>query len=246
MTQAIAWPIQWQRVDPDFALGGAQLHVWAIQPSLAWPQYDDLYRLLTPEECQRAARFHFERDRLTYVTARSLLRRLLGRYLHVEPAAIQFGYTEYDKPFISVPETSLQFNVSHSGDVVLLAFADDVQVGVDVESIRPIADAPHIVTRFFSPTEIASWHSLPDTQQTTAFYTCWTRKEAYIKARGEGLSHPLDQFDVTLRPDEPAALRTGRSAETWSIAPLPMPDRYAAAIVFGRKTAHITHILASK
>lgn len=243
MTQALAWPHRWQHITPDLAPQGSQLHVWAIQPSAARPQYDALYRLLNHDERRKAQRFHFERDRLTYVIARGLLRRQLGCYLQVDPDAIRFGYTAYDKPFISDPKSSLQFNVSHSGDVVLLAFADDAPVGIDVELIRPIADAPHIVARFFSPTEIATWHSLPDTQKTAAFYTCWTRKEAYIKARGEGLSHPLDQFDVTLRPDEPAVLKTGRSDETWTITTVPIPHDYAAALVFGREKAQLACFL---
>jgi 4'-phosphopantetheinyl transferase len=239
------WPPTWQRTDLVDAPRGEQVHVWAIQPARVKSQYDALYALLSIDEQQRAGRFYFEHDRLTYVTARGVLRRLLARYLAVEPTAIQFDYTKFDKPFTIYPETSLQFNVSHAGDVVLLAFGCEFPIGVDVELIRPIPDAANIVTRFFSPTEISTWRSLPDEQKTTAFYTCWTRKEAYIKARGEGLSHPLDQFDVTLRPDEPAALWTGESAESWSIAALPMPDSYVAAVVFGRKAIQIDHFLAS-
>lgn len=208
--------------------------MWAVQPSASRHVIPQLRGILSPNEQVRATRFRFERDRLTYITGRGALRTLLGDYLDRPPATIPITTTPYDKPILASPDASLTFNVSHSGDLVLLAFADQVAVGVDVEPIRPIPDADDIVARFFSDAEVQTWRALPPAQRDAAFLTCWTRKEAYIKARGEGLSHPLHLFDVAFRPNEPARLLASRSSDApvddWSLHALPLPAPYVGAL----------------
>ena len=180
-----------------------EVHVWSA----------DLDRIpegllrepLSADEQERGRRFHFERDRRRFVATRGLLRRLLGRYLGLDPCRLRFGYGPRGKPFLA-GEDELRFNVSHSGGLALLAFARGREVGVDVERERPVPEAEDIARRYFSPREEAELRRLREGEWTAAFFRCWTRKEAFIKATGDGLSRSLDAFDVTLAPGEPARL----------------------------------------
>jgi len=184
-------------------LGLDEVHVWSA----------DLDRLpeavlgepLSADERERGRRFHFERDRRRFVTARGLLRRLLGRYLGLDPSRLRFGYGPRGKPFLA-GEDELRFNVSHSGGLALLAFAWDRELGVDVEEEREVEEAKDIARRYFSPWEERELRLLTEVERRGAFFRCWTRKEAFIKVTGDGLSRPLDAFDVTLAPGEPARL----------------------------------------
>ncbi len=132
----------------------------------------------------------------------------MGRYAGREPSAIAFRYGGWGKPGLDEARDGdgLQFNLSHSGDLALLAVARGRRLGIDVEAVRPMADAGPIAARFFSPRECERFRRLPESEQLAAFFRCWTRKEAYMKATGAGMSMPLDQFDVTLSPGEPPAL----------------------------------------
>ncbi len=203
--------------------------------------------MLTADEQTRAARFHFPRDRRQYIVARGTLRLLLARYLGQTTGTLRFGATEYGKPFLlradGLPDTEIAFNVSHSHELALLAFARSMRVGVDVEYMRPELAEERIAERFFSPREVAVLRGLPAAQQPAAFFRCWTRKEAFVKARGEGLSLPLHSFDVSLAPDEPAALLHVATdlaeAGRWTIHTLTptLPGYMAALAVEGRDFA---------
>jgi len=161
---------------------------------------------LCPDEKERAARFHFERDQRRFAAARGMLRALLGRYLGVDPSVLVFDYGRYGKPALASPWPGLRFNVSHSGGLALFAFATDHEIGVDIEQERALPEMDSIAERNFSPLENAALRRLAEPERRRAFFRCWTRKEAFIKAVGDGLSHPLDAFDVTLAPQEPARL----------------------------------------
>ncbi|PYQ42304.1 MAG: 4'-phosphopantetheinyl transferase [Acidobacteria bacterium] len=161
---------------------------------------------LSPDENRRASRFHFERDRRRFAAARGILRALLGRYLCVDPSDLVFGYGPHGKPALASPWHGLRFNVSHSGGLALLAFATDYEIGVDIEQERPLPEMDSIAERHFSPPENAELQLLAERERRRAFFRCWTRKEAFIKAVGDGLSHALDAFDVTLAPSEPARI----------------------------------------
>ncbi len=167
------------------------------------------------------------------MACRSQLRQRLGQRLGVHPSQIEFSYNSYGKP--AVADSSLHFNVSHSDGLALFAISRTREVGVDIERINPGFVHEGIPERFFSPQEVIALRSLPESLQARAFFHCWTRKEAYIKARGLGLSLALDSFDVTLAPDEPAAFIRGAGA--WSIESLdPAPD-FVGAVV-GQGTSH--------
>jgi 4'-phosphopantetheinyl transferase len=180
-----------------------EVHVWRGSLSRPAAEVARLRGLLAPDERLRADRYRFERDRSRYIVGRATLRLLLARYLDAAPGELEFGYGEFDKPYLAGGPS---FNLSHSGAVALYAFAGAGELGVDIELDDADFASERIAERFFSPAEVGVLRSLPAESQPRAFLTCWTRKEAFIKARGDGLSLALDSFDVTLAPDVPAAL----------------------------------------
>jgi len=207
--------------------------VWRARQDVS-PERLAVYEgLLAEDERERAERFHFERDRHEYIAGRGMLRVLIGRYLAQPPETLKFSYSKYDKPFL--PDTGMEFNLAHSGGLALFAFSLDDPVGVDVEMEREVRDAWQIAARFFSPAERAILSSLPEEEMMPAFFRCWSRKEAFIKAVGEGLSYPLDAFDVSLAPgDTPGLLRIHGSEEearAWMLTPLELPPGYHGALV---------------
>jgi 4'-phosphopantetheinyl transferase len=156
----------------------------------------------------RAERPYFQRGRRYAVVARGFLRRVLAGYLGIAAEKLALVYGEHGKPALAEGSrpTDVRFNLAHSGDLAILAIARDRDLGADVERLRPVPEHARIATRFFSPVENAALGSQWATDPVRGFFTCWTRKEAYIKAIGHGLSHPLDGFDVSIAPDEPARL----------------------------------------
>jgi 4'-phosphopantetheinyl transferase len=188
---------------------------------------NELADLLSAEERERASRFRFERDRNRFIVCRGSLREFLALKLGVAPASVQFVYGSFGKPMLADPE--IQFNVSHAHGMAMIAMTQGREVGCDIERIDPSFAAGQIPERFFSPYEIAALRALPIAEQCDAFFRCWTRKEAYIKACGMGVSLDLASFDVTLAPDQPAALLRG--ADGWSLHPVDAPAGYAAAVV---------------
>ncbi|KAA3659253.1 MAG: 4'-phosphopantetheinyl transferase, partial [Chloroflexi bacterium] len=202
--------LQWQHAHDGIKLAANQVHVWVVSLNRAEAERRNLYQHLSADERDRAGRFHFDRDRFHYIVGRGILRQLIGRYLGINPAQIEFEYGEYGKPMIhttqQMPDGWLEFNLSHSHGMALYAFVIDREVGVDIEQIRPLSDAHSIAERYFSASEYEKFTAVPPTLQPQAFFNCWTRKEAYIKAIGDGLTCPLDAFDVTLTPGRPAQL----------------------------------------
>lgn len=223
--------------DPEhLTLQSEDVHVWRASLDLGPPVLARLWAVLSEDEQSRARRFHFERDRRRFVAARGQLRVLLGHYLGQHASSMSFAYEENGKPFLAGSQETqpLRFNVSHSGSLALAAISLARQVGVDIELLRTDLAGLEIAERFFSPTELASLKDLPVESRTQGFFNCWTRKEAFIKARGDGLSLPLHDFDVSLVPGAPAALLSTTfdpdEASRWSLAALdPDPD-YAAAV----------------
>jgi 4'-phosphopantetheinyl transferase len=224
----------WRRRPETLTLGEGSVHVFAA--ALTDPHaHASLVRLLSPDERERAARFQFELHRRRFVVARGLLRSILGSYLGVRPDGLRFAYGPRGKPRLEMPPSTLRFSVAHSQDLALLAFSHDRELGVDVEAIRHIQDAEGIARRFFSASESVALAALPAFLKMQGFFNGWTRKEAFIKATGEGLAFPLDQFDVALAPGQPARLlRLGWSdgANGWTLRDLEPAPGYAAALAF--------------
>ncbi|HZG52707.1 MAG TPA: 4'-phosphopantetheinyl transferase superfamily protein, partial [Pyrinomonadaceae bacterium] len=194
----------WVDPPPATLLADGEVHLWRASLAQTPDALRRLYSTLAPDESAKAARYHFPRDRDHYIAARGLLRQLLGRYLAQPPHALRFAYGAYGKPSLdgATAAADLRFNLSHSHELALYAFARGREVGIDIEHIRADFADDDIAARFFSAREVSMLRALPARARTSAFFNCWTRKEAYIKARGEGLSHPLDQFDVSLTPGE--------------------------------------------
>jgi 4'-phosphopantetheinyl transferase len=191
--------------------------------------------ILPPDERERAGRFHFEADRRRSVIGRGYLRLLLGEILDSPADKLQFEYDEFCKPRLKpAHRLPLQFNLSHSGELILIAVAKGRAVGIDVERIRTGLDFEGVAARFFSANECKILNSLAGPERDEAFFTCWTRKEAYLKARGDGLSMPLDQFDVSFLPDEEARLLETRhgpdEAGRWRLLPVGASTGYVAAL----------------
>ena len=162
---------------------------------------------------------------------------LLASYLGTPPAELCFAYSAHGKPNLAAPSGELEFNVSHSAGIALFAFCQRRKIGVDVERIRRDLNVQDIAKRFFSPEERQELFRMPATARYKAFFSCWTRKEAFVKALGEGLSCPLDSFDVSVAPDEQRIRPTTRpdasEAERWRIYSVNSFAGYAAAVVVG-------------
>lgn len=230
----------WLPVPEHPRVSRGEVHVW--RASLAQPavKIEALQEVLSGDERERAYRFHFEKDRSNYIVARGALRLILGRYLRLPPEQLRFDYNSYGKPDLhaDLGERLLRFNLSHAGSLALYAITSGREVGVDIELLRDDVASVALAEHFFSPREVKTLRALPPEVQTRAFFNCWTRKEAYIKARGAGLSLPLEKFDVSLSPCEPAALLSTRDdeqeASRWLLRELtPDPDYVAAVAVEG-------------
>ncbi len=187
------------------ALAGDEVHLWFASLERTGSEVLHFTGVLSEDEGARAARFLFERDRRRFVVARGWLRTILGGYLQTPPGAIRFAYGEFGKPVL--PDAGdLCFNLSHSDERVLCAVTRERQVGVDLERLRPMPEMDAIAAQVFSAREQAAYRSVAPDARARAFFNGWTRKEAYIKAIGDGLSCPLERFDVSLTPGEPARL----------------------------------------
>jgi 4'-phosphopantetheinyl transferase len=204
-----------------------------------------LRQVLSPDEQERSNRFHFEPDRRRYLIGRGVLKILLGRRLETNPETLRFDYNAYGKPALAadLAHSRLQFNLSHSGELVLVAITLDRAIGVDVERIRTDVPAGQIAARFFSANEQSAFATCAASMQHDAFFACWTRKEAYLKARGDGLNLPLDQFDVEFLPGRAPRLVETRhdpgDAGRWSLRELPVSRDYKAALAVEGEGCHL-------
>lgn len=245
----ISQPDMWLCPPERLLLRTDEVHVWRAQLDQERATIRALAEVLTAEERERAERFYFQKDRDHFVVARGVLRMIFGRYLNISPAAIRFSYNRYGKPALEgygAGDAVPRFNLSHSHALALYAFTRGREIGLDIEFIREDFARIEIAERFFSPREVEMLRAVPPELQSNAFFNCWTRKEAYIKALGEGLSHPLDRFTVSFIKGEPAALLSiaddPQEISRWSLVELAPGPGYAAALaVEGR--APIVHCL---
>lgn len=192
---------------------------------------------LNDEERQRAARFHFDRDRKRFIVARGALRIILAGYLDIDPRDVCFKLGIRGKPGLApdIHRGDVRFNVTHSGEWALVAVTEHREVGVDLERVNPAKANRDVVKRFFAPGEISSLDQLTGDAWIEGFFRCWTRKEAFLKATGDGLYRPLDSFTVSVAPGEPARLLSildsPGSESRWQVLGLGGPPDYAAALV---------------
>jgi 4'-phosphopantetheinyl transferase len=221
----------------DFRVDNTKVHVWHASLQQPVEVIQKLEAVLSEEERKRADRFRFAKDRQSFIVGRGILRNLLSRYTGIKPEEIQFKYNPAGKPFLANEEADPEicFNLSHAGQLVLYAFSWRGQVGIDVECIRPMEEMDQVAEINFSRAEYARFKKVSPQDRLRAFYNCWTRKEAFIKAIGDGMSFPLQEFEVSLEPDVPAQLLTvhgsSEGANHWTMHDLKTRDGYAAALV---------------
>jgi 4'-phosphopantetheinyl transferase len=219
---------------PTIAPG--EVHVWTARPSSEGVSLVALEALLNPQEKSAAYRFVFERHRLNYIFAHGVLRQILGAYIDRPPGEIQFRHNAYGKPFLleAGERERTQFNMSHSHGIVLVALTLDRRIGADVEQLRTLDSFPAIAQSNFTTQERAYISGFPPEQQQDAFYKCWTRKEAFIKAVGKGLSIPLNTFDASIPEGQPGrritAPKEAPDVESWWLSDLSAPEGYAGAV----------------
>ena len=185
---------------------------------------------LSPDEWARLHRFHFVEDARRYAVRRGTLRHLLGGYLHASPGEIDFSYGRQQKPTLALAGTNLHFNISDSREMAVYAFAIDQEIGVDIEAHRDYPDARQLAARFFSPAEAQWLHQQSLHEEPVAFLRCWTCKEAVVKALGDGLMAPLQEFCVAHWETPPHILWPSAPKSDWSIRLLNPPAGYSAAL----------------
>lgn len=193
---------------PSWTLTDSDIHVWVASLEMAHQEIDEPFTLLAPDEKARAERFYFERDRNRFIAGRYILRMIIGGYLGMNPSQIEFTYREAGKPVLKPGPQSkeLEFNLSHSNDLVLYIFSRNHEVGIDVEYIHPMPDMDDFAERFFSSREAELINLLRGEEKETAFFKLWTCKEALLKANGSGLTMPLSHMEVFLNADGSVAL----------------------------------------
>jgi 4'-phosphopantetheinyl transferase len=216
------------------------VHVWRAPLDSDPETFGRLESVLSEDERERAQRFIFERDRDSFTVARGILRHLLGQHLQCPPQAIEFSYGPNGKPELgsSHSHSPLRFNLSHSHGRAVFAITLERRVGIDLEFVRAESARQDIAARYFSTQEVNELRSLPAEQRAEGFFLCWTRKEAYVKAKGAGLQIPLDSFHVSLSPGQPVTLST-HDETVWSIESFASLDdephtHVAALVVEGR------------
>lgn len=232
----------WEPSPRELGLENDEVHLWLLTVPTQLDFLPNYRSRLTDNERERADRFHFAEDRARFTLGRGALRILLMRYSAT--TEISLGLNEYGKPHLIQPASSLQFNVAHSGDLVLLGFTRGRPIGVDIERLRPDFATTDVAQRFFAPDEAAALAALPQPDRVAGFFNCWTRKEAYIKARGMGLSLPLHSFSVAFASSAPAALMRDDNDPTapnrWTIIDLQTSEGYAAAAAFEGRNCTVT------
>jgi 4'-phosphopantetheinyl transferase len=220
----------------EASLDGREVHLWVVSLDASENNFEQARSWLSPDEVARAERFHFERHARAFILGRATLRALLGSYTGIAPEDVRFVYGPQGKPALADASCSLRFNASNSGQLAACAFTRGCEIGVDVEQHRAVRDLEHIAHRFFSAEEAAEVLELPAVDKDTGFYNCWTRKEAYIKAVGGGLSIPLDSFQVTLRPGVAERMVTlGGSADAargWTLHAFTPAPGYTGAVAY--------------
>jgi 4'-phosphopantetheinyl transferase len=227
----------WPSPPTNLTLADDEVHLWLHLLQANATQINAVFNLLSVDEQARANRFYFDKDRHRYVLARSGLRCILSRYLSVEPKLLKFRYSPTGKPFLGdrFANARLCFNLSHTQQVAIYAVARNREVGVDIEQIQPSRDWEGIATRFFTPQENEMLQQLAPDLRLQGFFNAWTRKEAVLKAIGQGLTIPLHQLTVSLAPGEPARLLqtdwNPAELNRWSIRDLEVGTDYAAAVV---------------
>lgn len=228
----------WRAAPKGLTFPSDRIDVWRVCVDPRDQSEQDFRRILAPDELARASRFHFEKDRGRYIRGRATLRILLGRYLETPPGEIRFQYENNGKPELALPHDPriLRFNVSNSHGLALIAVGSGNAVGIDIEKVRPMPDLLDIARRFFSTREVQALLAVSEDKRQEAFFACWTRKEAFLKATGIGLSYPLSKFSVSVDPDGSAELceveENAHAAGQWSLKDVRPGEGFRGTLVW--------------
>ncbi|MHB0857288.1 MAG: 4'-phosphopantetheinyl transferase family protein [Anaerolineae bacterium] len=236
----------WREPPGTLGVEPGEVHVWRVGLDIPEQGVQACYQVLSEDERQRAERYCFDRDRQRFVACRGALRMILGRYMGVDPAWLRFVYGPQGKPSLDPQRSThgmdagtLRYNVAYARELGLIAVACRRKVGVDIEYQWPELATLDVARRFFSAAEIEEFSALPEAERVEAFFNGWTRKEAYLKALGEGPSYPLRAITVSLTPGQPARLLAAsgefKPGGPWTLLSLDATDnratgRYAAAL----------------
>ena len=241
---------RWRPAPTRLILPGDEVQLWRVPLEQGADRVGGYAQLLSVEERERAARFHFERDRRRFIVSHGALRQILGCYLEADPAGLRFTIEPQGKPRLAAAcaASGVQFSLTHSHELAVCAIAYQCAVGVDVEQQRTLSDLMSLAARYFADEEYAALRNLPVDQQSPAFFKAWTCKEAYLKATGQGLAHGLKHVPVMLQPGKPAQLRALANApqETarWSVLDFEPAPQYHGAVVFERESATTVRLYA--
>lgn len=232
--------VKWVLPSQSIALAPGEVHIWRVPLAATPATLESLGSFLDAEESTRANRFLLSEHREHFLLGRAALRVLLGRYLGVSPESVLIVKGPQGKPFLARTSSAfpLRFNLSHSHGLAVYGFSLDRELGIDLEKLRSDFASVEIAARYFSRNERKEWSSLSESLRTEGFFNAWTRKEAYVKARGEGLKIPLDSFDVTLTPGV-AALLYSPDSKDWSLTSFYPAPEFAAAIVVRGSAPHL-------
>lgn len=227
--------VSWKTPTEGLSLSEKDVHIWGAALDLPSSSVQELKEKLSIGERIKAERLRFERDRRRFIVARGILRLMLGCYLSIEPGAVRFCYGRNGKPRLAdtFGNGTIHFNQSHSEGLALYGFTRDREIGVDIEHVREFPEMEQVAEQVFSVRENSVFRALPKSYKKEAFFQIWTRKEAFIKGTGDGLSLPLDKFEVSLVPGEPASLLRieddSREASRWFIQGLKPAPNYVGA-----------------
>jgi 4'-phosphopantetheinyl transferase len=219
----------------------AHMIVWIAHVSKSHDALAAFEPCLDARDRERAARFKFPADRARFILGRGMLRECLGHYLEQPPESIELGYTDLGRPIFPSDET-LQFSISHTQDLVGVALTEGAQIGIDLEAISPHLDLIELAERIFSPDDLMVFQAYAVRERVAAFYRAWTRKEAYLKARGEGIAEGLQQISVSMAPEEVLSITDSRQASAsgkWHLISLPLPGGYAGTLACDDVTKHL-------
>ena len=233
----------WKTPNSVPSLNKGQAHIWRVQLD-KHQEINRLWSILSEDEKAKANKFKYPEDQKRYFVARSALRILLSRYTRVKPESITFSYNEFGKP--ELINCTLQFNLSHSRNYAILAFTLHNEIGVDIEYVNTSVEFKDVASIFFAKGEIKKLFQLPEIEWSQAFFNCWTRKEAFIKAVGNGLSFPLSQFEVSLHPNEPTALLAThwnpQAINHWSLHSFSPAPNFVGAVAIHGQVDHLKYL----
>jgi len=219
----------------------ANMVVWIAHVSQAQDSLVHLEPCLDDHDRERAARFHFADDRARFILGRGLLRKCLGHYLEQKPETIELAYTDLGRPILP-HDKDVHFNISHTQDLVAIALTSGARIGIDLEYAQPHSDLIELAGRIFSADDLKLFQALPSREKTDAFYRAWTRKEAYLKARGEGIAEGLQLISVSFGSEETVSIIDSRdeaATSTWRLRALPLPGGYTGNLACDDMYRHL-------